>query len=152
MIDLADAEAGRWLVPVVVADLILSGRRAFMTEQGLPYDVLVDVDGRLIRLQVKSTRSPRAVAQRKLFTPGHLFHTKRCGKRGQRQYADRAFDIVAFVALDIRTVAYMTFAEMSGNQVVLRPPGVVPAPHATRMQNVDQLPFEAALCRMGVPE
>ena len=36
-----DLELGKAAEHLVVADLILSGYRAYLTEQGLPYDVVV---------------------------------------------------------------------------------------------------------------
>lgn len=40
---------------LVCADLILQGYNAFMADQGLPYDVVVDTDGKIHKVQVKST-------------------------------------------------------------------------------------------------
>ena len=51
----SDLETGRAAEHLVVADLILSGYRAFLTEQGLPYDVVLDCGEKLYRLQVKAT-------------------------------------------------------------------------------------------------
>ena len=42
---LSDLELGKAAEHLVVADLILSGYRAYLTEQGLPYDVVVDHEG-----------------------------------------------------------------------------------------------------------
>lgn len=143
----SDLELGKAAEHLVAADLILQGHRAFLADQGLPYDVLVDVDGRILRLQVKATRGQRAIAQRVLTTPGYHFHVRRCGKGGRRLYADTEFDLVAFVALDIRVIAYMPFAEAVRQVIILRPPGVIPAKHAIRTGNIDQFPFDAALAR-----
>ncbi len=67
---ISDLEVGKAAEHLVVADLILSGYRAYLTDQGLPYDVVVDVGGRLYRVQVKATRGLRPVPQRAAFTPG----------------------------------------------------------------------------------
>lgn len=149
MKDISDIEVGKAAEHLVVADLILQGHRAYLTDQGLPYDVVVDVDGRLLRIQVKSTRYQRPVAQRKTFTPGYIFHTRKAGKQGRRQYAATEFDLIAFVALDVRVIAYMPFAAVSSNMIILRPLAYVPAPHAQRRENIDGFPFSKALADLG---
>jgi len=79
--------------------------------------------------------------------PGYLFNHKRSGKNGVRRYDGTEFDIFAFVALDIRCVAYMAFHDAPKACLILRPPGQAPAPHALRAENIDQLPFDAAVKR-----
>lgn len=143
----SDLELGKAAEHLVAADLILSGYRAFLSDQGLPYDVVVDLDGRLVRLQVKATRMQRSVPQRTLERPGYLFNHKRSGKNGSRSYSGTEFDIFAFVALDIRCVAYMPFRDAPKQCLILRPPGQLPAKHATRAENIDQLPFGVAVER-----
>jgi hypothetical protein len=103
--DLAAGKAGEYLV---CADLILKGHTAFLSEQGLPFDVIADVSGRLLRVQVKTTRETRAVPQRKeTHTPAYLYHIKRCGKGGKATYGDRDVDLFALVALDTRDIGYL---------------------------------------------
>jgi hypothetical protein len=102
--DLAAGVAGEHLV---CADLILQGYRAFLTDQNCPYDVAVDVGGRLIRIQVKATRAPKAIPQRKGHFPAYLWHVRRAGKGGQRVYQPHDFDALACVALDCRRIAYL---------------------------------------------
>jgi hypothetical protein len=100
--DLSAGKAGEYLV---CADLILKGHVAFPSEQGLPYDVVAEIGGKLYRVQVKSTRAPRPVAQRKEHTPSYQFHIGSCGKGGRKQYGD-SVDLFALVALDTRTIGY----------------------------------------------
>lgn len=102
--DLQIGKAGEYLV---CADLILKGHIAYPSEQGLPYDVICDYEGRLIKIQVKATRGVRPVPQRAKYTPAYLFHIKRCGKRGAREYKNSDFDVMALVALDTRKIAYI---------------------------------------------
>lgn len=106
--DLAAGVAGEHMV---CADLLLRGYNAFLTDQNCPYDVAMEVGGRLIRIQVKTTRKERAIPQRKSHTPAYLFHIRRCGKGGRRSYDERDFDAMALVALDIRKVAYIKLGE-----------------------------------------
>jgi hypothetical protein len=103
--DLAAGKAGEYLV---CAELILHGHTAFLSEQGLPFDVIADVCGRLLRVQVKTTRAPRSVPQRKdTHTPAYLYHIKRCGKGGKCTYAERDVDLFALVALDTRDIGFL---------------------------------------------
>lgn len=144
---LPDLELGKAAEYLVVADLILQGYRAYLTDQGLPYDVVIDLDGRLIRMQVKATREQRPVPQRVSFTPGYLFHVRRTGKGNRRVYDQNAFDLLAFVALDIRKIAYMPFTDGLRQSIILRPPGYEPATRAERRGNIDQFPIASALKR-----
>ena len=102
--DLAAGAAGEHLV---CADLLMLGHRAFLADQNCPYDVAVDVGGRLIRIQVKSTRKPKALPQRVGHFPAYMWNVRRAGKGGARVYADGEFDLLACVALDVRKVAYL---------------------------------------------
>jgi hypothetical protein len=120
--------------------------------QGLPYDVVVDLAGTLLRVQVKATREQRPVPQRAAFTPGYFFHVRRSGKGSRRCYLGNEFDFVAFVGLDIRVIAYMPFTEALRQSIVLRPPGYIPAINAARRENIDQFPFADAVRRWrGLP-
>ena len=67
-------KAGEYLV---CADLILKGFIAFPSEQGLPYDVLLDTGEKLLRVQVKTTERPRLVKQRNTPIPAYIFSIKR---------------------------------------------------------------------------
>ena len=104
MSDLAAGKAGEYLV---CAEIILRGHTAFLSEQGLPFDVVADVNGRLLRIQVKTTRGPRAIPQRANHTAGYLFHIKRCGKGGAQTYGAGDVDIFAMVALDTRDMGFI---------------------------------------------
>ena len=50
--ELETGKAGEYLT---LYKLLRQGFRAFPSDQGLPYDLLVDVDGRVFRVQVKTT-------------------------------------------------------------------------------------------------
>ena len=93
------------------ADLLLQGYNAFLTDQNCPYDVALEIGGRLIRVQVKTTRKERHIPQRAVRTPAYLFHVRRCGKGGRRSYNETDFDVMALVALDIRKIAYIKLSE-----------------------------------------
>ena len=115
--DLAAGKAGEYLA---CAELILRGHTAFLSEQGLPFDVIADIGGRLLRVQVKTTRGPRSVPQRKnTHTPAYLYHIKRCGKGGKCTYAEQDVDIFALVALDTRDIGFLP-AEQARQTMIFR--------------------------------
>ena len=102
--DLAAGAAGEHLV---CADLLLQGYNAFLTDQNCAYDVAVDFEGRLARVQVKTTRQPRSIPQRQNHQAAYMWHVRRAGKGGKRVYGSDEFDLLALVALDCRKIAYM---------------------------------------------
>lgn len=121
MIEISDLAAGKVGEYLVCADLILRGYTAFPSEQGLPYDVVADIGGRLFKVQVKTTRAPRAIPQRKEHTTGYLFHVGKCGKRGVKQYSDADVDLFALVALDDRVIGYMSPSNVRRTMVFRAP-------------------------------
>ncbi len=143
-----DLELGKAAEHLVVADLILSGYRAYLTEQGLPYDVVIDHAGNLYRVQVKASRCAKRMPQRAMVTPGYLYHVRRAGKGGRRQYADDEFDLVALVAMDVRIVAYLPFKGRILQTIYLRPPGHQGSARTERTRTIDQFPIEAAMAAL----
>ena len=63
-------KAGEYLV---CADLIMKGFIAFPSEQGLPYDVLLDNGDKLLRVQVKTTEKYRSIPQRNVDAKAYIF-------------------------------------------------------------------------------
>jgi len=107
--------AGQYLV---LADLLLKGVQAFPTDEGVGYDVVADVNGKLIRLQVKTTQKMRILKQ--AANPIYFFHIKRCGKR-IRYYKFGDFDGFALVGLDKKLVFYLPFDEnVKSNSICIR--------------------------------
>jgi hypothetical protein len=102
-------EFGKAAEHLIVADLILSGYRAYLTDQGIPYEAVIDYNGRLFRVQMKADREVKPIPQAGAIGTGYLFNVRRAGRRGRRTYADNEFDILALVAMDIRVVAYLPF-------------------------------------------
>jgi len=97
---------------IVCADLILKGFVAFPSEQGLPYDVLLDTGEKLLRVQVKTTEKARLVQQRNNPIPAYIFSIKRAGANGKTRYDEKEIDLFALVCLDTRQVGYLTNKEM----------------------------------------
>lgn len=123
---------------LVVADLLLSGYRAFRTDQHTPYDVAVEVNNRLYRVSVRSTRGMKPTPQRKTEIPAYMFQIRRGGKGGARLYGTDEYDLVALVALDSRLIAYVP-PSVQKQALYFRPPG---SPTGRRM---DEFPFLSAL-------
>jgi len=108
--------AGQYLV---LADLLLEGVQAFGTAEGANYDVVADKDGKLLKIQVKTTQKMRVM--RDNAHPIYFFHIKRTGKNGAKFYEMGDFDIFALVALDIRKVFYLRFDKsVKSNSICIR--------------------------------
>lgn len=117
-----DLELGKAAEHLVCADLIMQGYRAFLSDQGLPYDILVDVAGVFVRVQVKATRRPKNPARDRVST-GYFFSLRRAGKGGRRRYPRNAFDLYALVAMDRQAIAYMAPEDCRHQSIALRVPG-----------------------------
>ena len=102
-------KAGEYLV---CADLILKGFIAFPSEQGLPYDVLLDTGEKLLKVQVKTTEKARLVQQRNNPIPAYIFSIKRAGTNGKTRYEEKEIDLFALVCLDTMQIGYLTNKEM----------------------------------------
>jgi len=102
--DLQIGKAGEYLV---CADLILHDYIAFLSEQGLPYDVIFEYNNKLLKIQVKTTRSTRNIPQRKVPVKSYIFNIKRRGKNNKSRSSNETCDIYALVALDNKTIGYM---------------------------------------------
>ena len=114
--ELSIGRVGQYLVLV---DLLLKGIEAFETGEGVGYDVVADLNGKLIKLQVKTTQKKRVLAQSA--HPIYFFHIKRAGKNGARFYQVGDFDAFALVALDIRQVFYLPFdGDVKANSICIR--------------------------------
>jgi hypothetical protein len=124
MEDLKDLQIGFAGEHLVCVDLILRGHRAYMLDQTFPYDIFAEIDGKTYRVQVKTTRKPMPIPQRKQYTPAYLFWTNRCGSKGRKTYKHGDFDFLALVALDKKIVAYVekhdTHRTMHFNEEKLR--------------------------------
>jgi hypothetical protein len=139
-------EVGKAAEYLVLADLLLQKYRAFPTDQGLPYDIVVDISGRLIRIQVKATQQPRPVPHRPGSGQSYFFYCRRAGKAGARAVPNGTFDILALVALDIRTIAYVPLNSTVPQTLHLRAPGHRSG-HGNKWRgDIDQMPFREALC------
>jgi hypothetical protein len=140
---ITDLAAGCAAEHIACADLLLSGYRAFLADQNCPYDVAVEHDGRLVRLQVKGTRKPRP-APSGANSESYVFHVRRAGKGGRRRYGPGEFDVLALVALDIRRVAYLGISGDTPQCLSVRVPGRRYVPHRDA-KSFDSCTFAAAV-------
>lgn len=109
---LSDLHAGRAGEYIAAADILASGYDCILADQGMPYDLIVDVDGRLLRVQVKTTRKPESATGRNVNSMLYRFWVGRCGKNGKSRYTENDIDLFALVALDTKEVGYITAAKM----------------------------------------
>ena len=120
---------GAAAVHIVCADLLLAGYKAFIAPEGLHYDVILDSEGKLFRIQVKSTLRPRVRSGRPSALPTYQFTTMRnarptkSGKINLKSYAESEVDLFACVAIDIRAVAYLPVIGKFLTGIHLYPPG-----------------------------
>jgi hypothetical protein len=89
-------------------DLILQGYNAFLADQGLPFDLLVEKDGKLLKMQVKTTQ--KLVTYKK--SKNVYRYGMRRAKYGKSRAVEADSDYYAFVALDIMKVAYIPISEL----------------------------------------
>lgn len=95
---------------LVCFDLIMQGHSAFLADQGLPFDILVDIRGQLKKVQTRSTTGLRSYTTQ---TNIYRFGTRR-GKNSKTlpRAHDPDVDYYAFVSLDTKQVAYVPIKEM----------------------------------------
>ena len=94
---------------LAVVDLMKKGYYANLAGCQFPYDVLVEIDNRIYRVQVKSTASP--TLKRK-----HSYDFKVSNKV-------RGNDLVAFVAVDLGVVAYLPAFKCNHARMQFKAPG-----------------------------
>ena len=97
---------------IACADMLINGLIAYPTDQGLPYDLIIDNGKRLLKCQVKTTSKPRKIPQRSSDTYAYIFNIKRHGKNNHVRYTNNDVDVFALVELENRTVIYLKNDDM----------------------------------------
>lgn len=147
---------GAAAVHIVCADLLLAGYTAFPAAEGLHYDVILDNGGVLYRVQVKGTLLARSRPSRPLAPALYNFGTTRnhrpdrIGERSRlKRYDTREVDLIACVAIDIRTVAYFRVVGPFIGALHLYPPGTTPwvRDGIAQRRRIDEFPIAQALDR-----
>jgi hypothetical protein len=106
-----ELQIGKAAEHLVVFDLLMRGYNAFLADQGLPFDIVVVSDnGQLQRIQVKSKSRPTST--KKNIRPHYRFSLKHA-KKSARIISTKDVDIMAFVALDTRTIGYVKIGEIT---------------------------------------
>jgi len=88
---------------LVCCDLITQGYNAFLADQGLPYDVLVDIKGKIYRIQVKTCTKKSTYGKNKDVYRFSL----RSSKGSIRAIESIKIDCVAFVFINMKKVEYL---------------------------------------------
>ena len=107
MKDLSDLEVGKAGEHLVCYDLIMKGHLAMLSDQGLQFDIVAVVNGKLIKIQVKATREAMVLPQRSGDYKNYLFNVRRCGKGGRQNYLENDVDIFAFACLSTKEIGYV---------------------------------------------
>ena len=107
--DLQIGKAGEYFT---CGDLITKGFVAYPSEQGLPYDIVLDIGTKMLKIQVKTCAIPRVVPQRNIDSFTYIFNIKRHGKNNTKRYTNDEVDIFALVALDTKQIGYLRNGDM----------------------------------------
>ena len=99
----AELQIGKAGEHLVCCDLIQKGFNAFLSDQGLPYDVLCDISGEIRRIQVKTSTHKVSIGRNKDVYPFSL----RTAKKASRLMKADSVDYIAFAFLDKRVVQYI---------------------------------------------
>ena len=98
-------------VHLVCYDLLHQGVDAFLGPEGASFDVVAQHHNTLLRIQVKTTGQPSTYAHSK---ECYRFGIRRgSGIHGTKRYRSACTDIFAFVALDIKAIAYVSASELT---------------------------------------
>ena len=90
---------------LVVSDLILKNKNSFLAGEGLPYDVVCESNGRLIKIQVKTCIAPRM--DKELY----VYSLQNGKSKNRKQYQENEIDMFALVALDSKEIAYINIKD-----------------------------------------
>ncbi|MCR0998694.1 hypothetical protein I6G37_09780 [Serratia rubidaea] len=104
----SELELGKCGEYYAIFTLAKQGFVAYPSDQGLPYDVVVDVNGRLLRGQVKSTMGRRDYGRMK---DVYRWGTRSSKGANRPASADRS-DFYAFVSISDEKIAFMATSEI----------------------------------------
>ncbi len=103
-----ELQLGKAAEHLVCFDLIKNGHNAFLADQGLPFDILIEKGGKLKKIQVRSTRGKNDYGKSKGI---YRFGTRK-GKGTITRVREAEVDYYAFVAMDIMKIAYIPISKM----------------------------------------
>lgn len=135
---------------IVCADALMRGYEAFLSGQGAPYDLVIEKDGRLFKVQVKGAQAARNVNSSGVNPRiAYSFAALRRGKDGDGpRLTKREADIIACVALDTLQIAYLPVFECS--TTIQLEPDVIPDNGYVRTYDrpIGKYPLDAAIARV----
>ncbi|MGU9775761.1 hypothetical protein ACV3J7_05050 [Salmonella enterica] len=108
----SELEMGKCGEYYAIFKLAKQGFVCFPSDQGLPYDIVVEHGGRLLKGQVRSTLRMRDCGKSKNV---YRFST-RTGKGGFRATSLNLCDFYAFVAIEDEKIAFMSTAELASTK------------------------------------
>ena len=111
-----ELQLGKAAEHFVCFDLIKRGYNAFLADQGLPYDVLVDLDGVIKRIQVKAC----SIANDHGKSKDVYRFSLRSAKGANRAIKADKLDYIAFVFFDIKRVQYISSKEITSENGFLK--------------------------------
>lgn len=154
---LAIGAAGEFLT---CADLIMNGYRAWQAPQSFSYDVIADIEGRLLRFSVKSTRKPTKRPGRVNAKEAYRFHLCRNQRMASklksdvRAYTDLQTDIIVVVALDTKQIGYIAVKSAPTTLEIEAPHGLngsaIFGPRDTKLRSFDSFSLQTALRDIGM--
>ena len=106
-----ELQIGKAAEHLVCFDLIMQGYNAFLADQGLPFDIIVEKGGTLKTVQVKATAKMIQYQKHKR-TNLYAFGTR--ASKGANRARKQDVDFFAFVALDIKVIAYFPSKSLIG--------------------------------------
>lgn len=113
---------------LVLSELLSNWIQCYDTGQWVWYDIVADIDWKLIRIQVKTTLKKIAYVKVKSPNPNkiYFFHLKRAGKWWKKFYNKWDFDFYALVCLEEKKVMYIKYDEFTNkNSVCIRDSSVI---------------------------
>lgn len=147
--------AGEFLV---CADLTLSGHRAWQAPESFSFDVIADVEGRLVRVSVLSTSRPTSRPGRINSKEAYRWQLSRTslrstGKSVAKNYSSAITDMIALVALDTRQIAYISADQSRTSFEIEAPHGLNGTarfgPRDAKLRSFADFPMESALARIS---
>lgn len=138
--------AGKAAEHFVCYDLLMSGFQAYLSDQGLSYDVIIDTGISLIRVQVKGCLKPKNMnSQGRVERIGYSYSARRRGKYGAKRLDTLECDIIAFVALDIGHVAYLPVSKCGTTMQFSPPDYTFYGKKCNRVGRISDFPIEESI-------
>lgn len=133
----------------VCAALLMDGMPAFLAPAGASWDVGLEVNERILRVQVRSTLRPQQ--RGRILRPSYTFSLRTSdGRHRRRRTSTFDADLVALVALDILRVGWLTVEESPMTICIASPDEDYTLTRPSR-KRFDDLSLSAALNALGAP-